>query len=73
MSMDSIVTLAHHPYWWSFHTFACLMCKFGKAMDILRVYLLPPLVVDHSEEAQNSTLFFIVSTSTTVHRMIHIS
>ena len=23
----SIVTLAHHPYWRSFHTFACLTCK----------------------------------------------
>ena len=26
-SMGSIVTLAHHPYWRSFHTFACLTCK----------------------------------------------
>ena len=26
-SMGLIVTLAHHPYWRSFHTFACLMCK----------------------------------------------
>ena len=27
MFMGSIVTLAHHPYWRSFHTFACLICK----------------------------------------------
>ena len=26
-SMGSIVTLAHHPYWRSFHTFACLIRK----------------------------------------------
>ena len=23
----STVTLAHHPYWWSFHTFACSTCE----------------------------------------------
>ena len=26
-SIGSIVTLAHHPYWRSFHTFAYLICK----------------------------------------------
>ena len=27
MFVASNVTLAHHPYWWSFHTLACPTCE----------------------------------------------